>query len=230
MDKIKLGFVPTRRSIFSAPDAIKYRGLTADRLREIGVDIVDIDDINDEGLLFDDSHIEPIVKKFRAEGVDGIMLCHANFGTEYVCARLARELGLPVLLWGPRDERPEPDGTRLRDSQCGLFATGKVLRRFQVPFTYMTNCRLTDPEFERGVLGLFGRLQRGQDLQAHPHPADGHPSIRLLVDHVQRGRAAREVQHPAFAYPHDRTCPGCARRPGRRAGHGRHACPHQRQL
>ena len=97
MDKIKLGFVPTRRSIFSAPDAIKYRGLTADRLREIGVDIVDIDDINDEGLLFDDSHIEPIVKKFRAEGVDGIMLCHANFGTEYVCARLARELGLPVL-------------------------------------------------------------------------------------------------------------------------------------
>lgn len=108
MDKIKLGFVPTRRSIFSAPDAIKYRGLTADRLREIGVDIVDIDDINDEGLLFDDSHIEPIVKKFRAEGVDGIMLCHANFGTEYVCARLARELGLPVLLWGPRDERPSP--------------------------------------------------------------------------------------------------------------------------
>ena len=151
MDKIKLGFVPTRRSIFSAPDAIKYRGLTADRLREIGVEIVDIDDINDEGLLFDDSHIAPIVEKFRAEGVDGIMLCHANFGTEYVCARLARELGLPVLLWGPRDERPEPDGTRLRDSQCGLFATGKVLRRFQVPFTYMTNCRLTDPEFERGV-------------------------------------------------------------------------------
>ena len=97
MDKIKLGFVPTRRSIFSAPDAIKYRGLTADLLREIGVDIVDIDDINDEGLLLDDSHIAPIVEKFRAEGVDGIMLCHANFGTEYVCARLARELGLPLV-------------------------------------------------------------------------------------------------------------------------------------
>lgn len=151
MDKVKLGFVPTRRSIFSAPDAVKYRGLTAERLRELGVDFVDIDDINDEGLLFDDSHIAPIVAKFREAGVDGIMLCHANFGTEYLCARLAKELGLPVLLWGPRDERPEPDGTRLRDSQCGLFATGKVLRRFQVPFTYMTNCRLTDPEFERGV-------------------------------------------------------------------------------
>ena len=40
---------------------------------------------------------------------------------------------------------------RLRDTQCGLFATGKVLRRFQIPFTYMTNCRLNDPVFERGI-------------------------------------------------------------------------------
>ena len=42
MKKIKIGFAPTRRSIFSAPDAIKYRGLTAKRLEELGVDFVDI--------------------------------------------------------------------------------------------------------------------------------------------------------------------------------------------
>ena len=198
MDKIKLGFVPTRRSIFSAPDAIKYRGLTADRLREIGVDIVDIDDINEEGLLFDDSHIEPIVKKFRAEGVDGIMLCHANFGTEYVCARLARELGLPVLLWGPRDERPEPDGTRLRDSQCGLFATGKVLRRFQVPFTYMTNCRLTDPEFERGVWDFLAvcnvvkTFKHTRILQMATRPFDFWSTM------CNEGELLGKIQHSAF--------------------------------
>ena len=151
MANVKLGFVPTRRSIFSAPDAIKYRGLTADRFRELGIDFVDITDINEEGLLYDDQDVDKIVEKFKAEGVDGIMLAHCNFGTEYVCARLAKKLGLPVLLWGPLDERPEPDGVRLRDTQCGLFATGKVLRRFQVPFTYLTNCRLNDPVFERGV-------------------------------------------------------------------------------
>ena len=151
MANVKLGFVPTRRSIFSAPDAIKYRGLTADRFRELGIDFVDITDINEEVLLYDDQDVDKIVEKFKAEGVDGIMLAHCNFGTEYVCARLAKKLGLPVLLWGPLDERPEPDGVRLRDTQCGLFATGKVLRRFQVPFTYLTNCRLNDPVFERGV-------------------------------------------------------------------------------
>lgn len=151
MDHIKLGYAPTRRSIFSAPDAIKYRGLTAQRLTELGVDFVDITDINEEGLLYNDADMLKIAEKFKAEKIDGLFLPHCNFGTEYECARLAKELGVPVLLWGPLDERPEPDGTRLRDTQCGLFATGKVLRRFGVPYTYMTNCRLEDPVFERGL-------------------------------------------------------------------------------
>lgn len=151
MDHIKLGYAPTRRSIFSVPDAIKYRGLTAQRLTELGIDFVDITDINEEGLLYNDADMLKIAEKFKAEKIDGLFLPHCNFGTEYECARLAKELGVPVLLWGPLDERPEPDGTRLRDTQCGLFATGKVLRRFGVPFTYMTNCRLEDPVFERGL-------------------------------------------------------------------------------
>lgn len=74
MAQIKLGFAPTRRSIFSAPDAIKYRGLTAQRLRELGVDFVDIDDINEEGLLYNEDDRLKIVEKFRASGVDGCCL------------------------------------------------------------------------------------------------------------------------------------------------------------
>ena len=151
MAKIKIGYAPTRRSIFSAPDAIKYRGIIADKLTELGIDFVDITDINSEGLLYDDDDRIKIAEKFKAEKVDGLFLPHANFGTEFECARLAKDLGVPVLLWGPLDERPEPDGVRLRDTQCGLFATGKVLRRFRVPFTYMTNCRVDDPVFERGL-------------------------------------------------------------------------------
>ncbi|MCL2864981.1 MAG: L-fucose/L-arabinose isomerase family protein [Lachnospiraceae bacterium] len=151
MKKIKIGFAPTRRSIFSAPDAMKYRNLTADRLKELMVDFVDITDINEEGLFYADEDLPAIVEKFKKEKIDGLFLPHCNFGTEYMCGRLAKALDVPVLLWGPLDERPKPDGSRLRDTQCGLFATGKVLRRFQVPFTYMTNCRLEDPVFERGV-------------------------------------------------------------------------------
>lgn len=175
---IKLGYAPTRRSIFSAPDAVKYRGLTRDKLEELGVCFVDIDDINEEGLLYDDGDLEAIVAKFRSEGVHGLFVPHCNFGTEYVVARLAKTLNVPVLLWGPRDERPDEDGVRLRDSQCGLFATGKVLRRFGVPFTYMTNCRLGDPEFARGLRDFIAvcnvvRVFRGiRILQIGPRPFD----------------------------------------------------------
>ncbi len=178
MAKIRLGYVPTRRSIFSAPDAIKYRGLTADRMKELGIDFVDITDINEEGLLYDDNDVAKVEEKFRREGVDGLFVAHCNFGTEYVCARLAKRMNLPVLMWGPRDERPEPDGMRLRDSQCGIFATGKVFRRFRVPFTYMTNCRLTDPEFERGIKDFLGvcnvvkTFRNIRILQIGPRPFD----------------------------------------------------------
>lgn len=151
MDSITIGFAPTRRSIFSAPDALKYRGLTKKRLAELGVEIADIDSVNSEGLLYDQNDLPKIIEKFKAAGVDGLFFPHCNFGTEYLVAQLAREMNLPVLLWGPRDEAPDEKGIRLRDSQCGLFATGKALRRFRVPFTYMTNCRLEDPEFQRGI-------------------------------------------------------------------------------
>lgn len=178
MNRVVIGFAPTRRSIFSAPDAIKYANLTRDKLKELGVEFVDITDINEEGLLYDDADRIQIAKKFKEAKVDGLFLPHANFGTEYECARLAKELNVPVLLWGPRDERPEPNGMRLRDSQCGIFATGKVLRRFQVPFTYLTNCRLDDPEFERGVktflrvCNVVKTFRNTRILQIGPRPFD----------------------------------------------------------
>lgn len=178
MEAIKLGFAPTRRSIFSAPDALKFAGLTKERLEELNVNFVDIDDINEEGLLYDDKDLPAVIKKFRDAGVNGLFLAHCNFGTEYVCARLAKELNVPVLLWGPRDERPDEKGIRLRDSQCGLFATGKVLRRFQVPFTYLTNCRLSDPAFAKGirnfqaVCNVVKVFRETRILQIGPRPFD----------------------------------------------------------
>ena len=84
MKSVKIGFAPTRRSIFSAPDAVKYANLTRERLKELGVEFVDITDINEEGLFYDEADREKIQEKFKRENV---------------CARLAKEMGLPVLLW-----------------------------------------------------------------------------------------------------------------------------------
>lgn len=178
MANIKIGLAPTRRSIFSAPAAVEYANYTREKLTQMGVDYVDIDDIAEDGLLHDDADCIKIAEKFKAEKVDGLFFPHGNFGTEYEVARLAKDLNVPVLLWGPRDERPNEQGIRLRDSQCGLFATGKVLRRFQVPFTYLCNCNLEDPEFERGVKNFLAvcnvvkAFRSTRILQIGPRPFD----------------------------------------------------------
>lgn len=175
---IKLGFAPTRRSIFSAPNAVKYANLTRERLQQLEVDFVDINDIAEDGLLHNERDRIKIAEKFKHAKINGLFIPHCNFGTEYEIARLAKELNVPVLLWGPRDERPDDDGIRLRDSQCGLFATGKVLRRFGVPFTYLTNCRLSDPEFKRGISNFIAvcnvvkAFKRTRILQIGPRPID----------------------------------------------------------
>ncbi len=178
MAHIVLGMAPTRRSIFSAPAAVEYANLTRDKLKAMGVEFVDIDDISEDGLLHSDEDRIKIAAKFKAAGVDGLFFPHGNFGTEYEVARLAKDLNVPVLLWGPRDERPDENGIRLRDSQCGLFATGKVLRRFQVPFTYLTNCNLEDSEFERGIMNfvrvcnVVKTFRNIRILQIGPRPYD----------------------------------------------------------
>ncbi len=148
--RVKLGFAPTRRNVFSREDALKQKRLIENKLKEWGIDFVGLDWLNEEGLLYDERDVPKVVDKFFSEKVDALFVPHVNFGTEDAVAKLARALNVPVLLWGPRDEAPLPDGSRLRDTQCGLFATSKVLRRFGVKFTYIVNTSVDDPVFERG--------------------------------------------------------------------------------
>jgi len=179
MKKLKLGYAPTRRFVFSEEDAFKYKVLIREKMESFGmdIDIVDLEGINSEGLLYDD-HIgaDQITERFRQENVDAVFFPHCNFGTEDTVARVAKSLGKPVLLWGPRDEAPLEDGMRLRDTQCGLFATGKILRRFNVPFTYVTNSRVNDPVFERGFKNFISaanvvrQFRKLRILQIGPRP------------------------------------------------------------
>jgi L-fucose isomerase-like protein len=112
---------------------------------------VDLDKVLPDGLVRDQAHVEPVAEHFRRAGVDCLFLPHCNFGTEGAVGMIGRRLGLPVLLWGPRDDAPEPDGTRLRDTLCGLFASSKVLVKLGVPFSYIENCSPDEPRFREGL-------------------------------------------------------------------------------
>ncbi len=146
-----LGLCPIGKFVFSNADAVKYKTLIQGKLKEWNVRFIDLEGLLEDGLIKDQKHVGPAVDHFRAAGVDCLFVPHCNFGTEGAAGMIASKLDVPTLLWGPRDEAPLPDGTRLRDSLCGTFATSKVLHKLGVSFTYIENCRIDDPPLAGGV-------------------------------------------------------------------------------
>jgi L-fucose isomerase-like protein len=146
-----LGLCPIGKFVFSHEDALRQKAALQTRLRDWGVRWVDLDGVVPDGIVRDQSHVAPVVAHFRRQGIDSLFMPHCNFGTEGAVGMIGRQLALPTLIWGPRDDAPLPDGTRLRDTLCGMFASTKVLRKLGVPFSYIENCRLEDPAFRKGL-------------------------------------------------------------------------------
>ena len=146
-----MGLVPIGKFVFSNEDAIRYKRLLQAKLTEWGVRYVDLEGLLSDGLVKDQSHVGPVVEHMKKAGADCIFMPHCNFGTEGAVGMIAKKMGVPVLLWGPRDEAPLPDGRRLRDTLCGLFASSKVVYKQNVPFTYLENCRIDDEPLRKGV-------------------------------------------------------------------------------
>lgn len=159
LSQVKLGFAPTRRTEFSREEAVRFRQLLEQKLQDLGLDYVGLAGLNEDELLYDPTDVPEVARRFRAAGVQALFFPHCNFGTEVAVMRLAQELRVPVLLWGPRDDPPGKDGLRLRDTQCGLFATGKDLRRAGIPFSYLVNCWIDDALLERGLRNFLAAAQ-----------------------------------------------------------------------
>jgi len=155
--KLVLGYAPVRRDVFPDPkDAVAQRDPIRKRIEEIigrigNVRLVDIDWLNEEKILVENDDVKRVIKHFQKEGVEALFIPHCNFGQEEAVGKLAKALNVPVLLWGPRDVSPPGYAPRPTDTQCGLFASGKALRRYGVPFTYIENCWLDSPELEKGI-------------------------------------------------------------------------------
>lgn len=180
--KVKLGFIPIKRNIFDIQAPIDAKYAVEKKIRELAppmVELVDCNDLASDGLIYRLEDIDRVVSKMKASEVDGIFLAHCNFGTEEVAVRIAKQLKVPVLLWGPRDGKPIPGRIRLQDTQCGLFATSKGLLRSGIPYSYIINCHLSDERFSRGfteflqavsVVQAFRKKMRILQIGARPRP------------------------------------------------------------
>lgn len=161
----KLGLCPIGKFVFSHTDAMRWKQQLQAALRAWDINYVDLDGVIEDGMIRCQAHAAPATAHFRKHNVEGLFMPHCNFGTEAAAGLIGRDVDVPLLLWGPRDEAPEPDGTRLRDSLCGMFATSKVLHKLGVPFSYIENCRMDNPPLERGVRNFIHTAHTAQALR-----------------------------------------------------------------
>ena len=158
---VKIGLLPIRRDVFNRPGIFNWekaekRGAESVEYIEKNfsnenVSFINLEGINDVGVLYNREDAVKVIDLFQKEKVDAVFIINCNFGNEEVAGQVARALGKPVLLWGPLDEEYAPDGMRFTDSQCGLFGTSRQLQRFNIPFSYIENCRIEDAKFAEGL-------------------------------------------------------------------------------
>ena len=164
--QVKIGLVPLRRDVTARPGAFNWEraeercanavNYIKNNFSSDAISFVDLEGINDVGVLYSEADVDKIVNRFKDEKVDAVFLINGNFGNEEAAGMVAKALGKPVLLWGPQDDVFEPDGTRYTDSQCGLFGTSRMLQRMNIPFSYIENCRIEDSIFAEGLLKFAG--------------------------------------------------------------------------
>lgn len=151
--KVTLGVLPTRRGMLDLETATREKEKFMAVIREIKpevVTLVDIDDICTNGIIENEAYSPAVVEKFRKENVDAIFVPFCDFGDEGSVADVVSRFQVPVLVWGARDERPNTLEARGRDTQCGMFAATKVLRRYGVTYSYIFNVAADTEEFRQG--------------------------------------------------------------------------------
>ena len=125
MEKITIGMVATRRNVFSKEEAKRFKDIILEKLAALPIDVIDINDINEEGLLFDEKDIPAVVSKLKKAGSGRSIHPSLQFRLGNAGIR-----GLPpdseacAFVERPRMTTRRRNGSRTRDSQCGLFATG----------------------------------------------------------------------------------------------------------
>lgn len=111
-----------------------------DEIRDTYIDDGNVQNLKakicENGIVCEMDKVNAIVDKMKNRKIDALFFPFCDFGEEQVVAAIASKFTVPILIWGPRDERPNTDEARGRDTQCGMFAATKVLQRYGLKYSY----------------------------------------------------------------------------------------------
>jgi L-fucose isomerase-like protein len=165
---IVLGVAPVKRSFLDMNEARRQKEkfmAVIGTLKPGLVKIVGIDDLCENGIACQAETVPRAVEKFRNAGIDALFVPFCDFGEESAAAAIAGTFRVPTLVWGARDEHPNLPEKRGRDTQCGMFAATKVLRRQGVTYSYIYNVPADTEDFKQGYLNFIRTAAVVRDLK-----------------------------------------------------------------
>lgn len=119
--KLILGVVPVKRSFLSMEEAVRQKNKFMSVIRRVKpelVEIVDVDDIVEQGILYEADKVPAVVDKLKKAGIDALFLPFRDFGEEQAAAAVAAAFRCPCWYGEPGDERPNTFEARGRSTQC----------------------------------------------------------------------------------------------------------------
>jgi len=140
MEKIRIGFLPSHRNIFSRDWAIKMKERTMEALSKI--DFIEVvaptSKITSSGLIEDEDGAEKTIKLFSESKVDALLIGTMTFGEELPVLSVAEVFkDKPILLFGTKEGPFTDNGCRNSDSFCGTLSISSGLYRRDIPFLFL---------------------------------------------------------------------------------------------
>jgi len=139
MRKVKIGFVPLHREPFDENWAIELRKRFIKTLSEVEniMLLYPSENLTKNGLVRNDEDADKVIRLFKAEEVEGLILGTMTFGDEVAGARIADSLRVPVMVFATKEPTISPEGFRKSDSFCGTLSLTSALYRRELPFKFL---------------------------------------------------------------------------------------------
>lgn len=154
---MKIGFVPSHRSMFKDEDSYGMRNRTLKALSTIeDLDVVvPSEELTQKGLVRNDEDAEKTVELFKQEKIDGLVIGAMNFGDEISAVSVASMFqNCPKLVFAVKEE-PEITGETRRDSFCGTLSITSGLYRRKIPFMFAGVLLPEETRFRSAIAGLI---------------------------------------------------------------------------
>jgi len=154
---LRIGFIPTHRTGLDISWAKEMKRRSISQIKSIsGAELIyPGDDLIDDGIVTTYEDSLKVIRFFKAEEIDGIIIGAMSFGEEVPVLNICEKFSeLPLLVYGTKEGTLQPDGQFQSYSMCGTLSITSGLYKRGIKFKFIDLCFPEEDVFLRDVLNF----------------------------------------------------------------------------